>query len=244
MEISTYTFPISDEASRKNLPDWVTKIYSKGDSYGWMRQYNFSPNSLDTINNMTEQIFGERFFTGLIPSYKQNSNLKDAIRLMEEQHMYFHAHELFKDRKDGVGLDTCNIWLIISTINKYPYGGVFAFQNKNNPNDLLIQGISKFPIIYIFGLLRPDVATLLPKLNSLLIPVVETLARNVRAKRIIVNPYPNQASILEKHYGFTKIDKQNFNHPCSITDLGGAYGGKYEKIIDAPKQEVKDNSEE
>ena len=97
----------------------------------------------------------------------------------------------------------CKIWIIAAKINDIPFGAVFAF--LNNSEELMIQGISKFIIPSLLSLIEPKLAQKLPKLNNLLLPSVETLARMYNLKLIVVNPVGKQGAILQKYYGFYPI---------------------------------------
>jgi hypothetical protein len=84
----------------------------------------------------------------------------------------------------------------------------------------MIQGISKFYIPGMFSLFYPELSAQLPKLNSLLIPAVVTLAKSLGVSRIIVKPIGIQTDILLKHYGFEYIDDDSA--PCNIILGGGS----------------------
>lgn len=131
---------------------------------------------------------------------------------------------------DGKEDQTCQIYFIVSLINQIPYGGVFVFYNSAYPDSVVMQGITKFLIPGLFALLYPDESQLLPKLNSILQPHVETLAKSLGANRIYVAPVGRQGSILEKNYDYKKISK--FKYPCLIIKGQiGESGNYYVKTI-------------
>ena len=129
---------------------------------------------------------------------------------MIEYEKFYHRGKL----EDTVQEQGCKVWIIVATVNKHPYGAIFAFQHSANPYDIMIQGISKFIVPGVFSILKPDLANMLPRLNSLLMPAVETLALNAGASRIVVIPVGKQGDILVKHYGFHKIDEVDL--PCKV----------------------------
>ena len=149
-------------------------------------------------------------------------NIKDLYNLNREQLKYLYNSrvdfcsktikigEIERSYKTNINKYRqsvqCNIWIIAASLNDVPYGAIFAFQNIRNPDDLMMQGIAKFPIPGIFSLMYPDSVANFPKLNSLLIPAVEKLATSLNVKRIIVAPVGKQDQILQKYYGFKLVN--------------------------------------
>lgn len=90
----------------------------------------------------------------------------------------------------------------------------------------IIQGITKFLVPSLIALFYPEKEARLPRLNSILAPAIETVARSVGAKQIYVAPIGNQGNILVKHYGYHKTT--NIIYPCKLImgsnkDTGGFY---------------------
>lgn len=115
----------------------------------------------------------------------------------------------------------CKWWYIKGELNNYNYGGIFLFWNENNPNHVLIQGIAKSLVPTIASIFYPIYNKYLPKLNSILELGIESLSRRLNAKDIYVIPIGKQGDILEKHYGYEKVNMYNINwdefnmrYPC------------------------------
>jgi hypothetical protein len=68
----------------------------------------------------------------------------------------------------------------------------------------------------MYAILYPD--TKFPRLNDLLVPEIEQLAKHVGVSRIIVDPIGKQGQILERFFGFHPIEPQEL--PCSIIRRG------------------------
>jgi hypothetical protein len=237
MEVATYVYPVNTIDDLSKIPEWIVDILNKSPKMIHFYQRLVDMQRLtDAMNDFTMKIFGKPVEFDIAKIFDNISELKDLISLLKEQHYYFYWEadskhrliELLTTNMFTRMAQDCNIWLIVSTVNSCPYGAVFAFQNIDRPTDILIQGVSKFLIPYLFTMIKPELASRLPKLNSLLMPVVETLAKNVGADRILVEPIGKQGQILLKHYGFSKTLK--FTHPCLIT-FHSVYDQYYEKRI-------------
>lgn len=135
-----------------------------------------------------------------------------------------HLRKLLAEQLEYIYLvepeEKCKIWFIVASIDVIPrrapilYGGVMVFWNPDTPDNLMMQGISKFFLPALYAHLYPEEDAELPRLNSLLIPAVEALARELGARRIYVVPIGKQGSILERYYGFQKTN--NVIYPCKI----------------------------
>lgn len=142
------------------------------------------------------------------------SYLLKLRRLMSEQLEYINlewqkpSQRLYPDKSD------CKIWIIISKLNNMLYGGTFVFWNFAFPNIVMMQGICKFLSASILHLLYPEYDSKLPRLNSLVQPLVEKLTKDIGASIIYVAPIGNQGHILEKHYGYKKTD--NIIYPSNV----------------------------
>lgn len=175
------------------------------------------PRLIAELKEFTTALFQEPIdLTSEINSLSRRQ-LDDLNTLVSEQRSYlFHIRtgeskeDLIRRYHNSYDFEQdshCNIWYITASLNGQPYGGIFAFQRKGS-SDLMIQGISKFLVPNTLAMLRPETARALPKLNSLLIPAIETIGQNIDAVRIIVNPIHAQGGILQKHYGFYPINSK------------------------------------
>lgn len=145
-----------------------------------------------------------------------NNPLKDSINLWEEQKLYLD---------DSNAQNDCDIWLLVCKVNDIPYGGVFAFRNKNNPNDLMFQGIAKFAVPISYDIFNGDYMKEInyPKLNNILVPELEKLAKSLNVKRLTVHALRNQFKILKSFYGFTHVPlseakQKNISKACMIIE--------------------------
>jgi hypothetical protein len=162
----------------------------------------------DPFIKFGQDVFGINNFTDkTIPDFKRKSTFREPSmsikNLQEEQHVYLETCSSENE---------CQMWLTVATINNQPYGCIFSFYRPGY--DFMIQGISKFYIPGMFSFFYPEISNQLPKLNNLLIPAIESLAKKVGASRIVVRPIGNQGSILSKHYGFEHIDDDRT--PCDV----------------------------
>jgi hypothetical protein len=97
-------------------------------------------------------------------------------------------------------------------VNNNIYGGIFGFYNNTYPEVLFIQGITKYLIPTLISIFLPEYDKLLPRLNNILNEPIETLARNLGVKRILVAPIGTQGNILEKYFGYVKTSE--IYYPC------------------------------
>lgn len=200
----TYVFPINTFDDLKNLPESVIDAVI---SYRLIYPH---PN-FEKLNTTLEKVYPEYNFSSEQLKNINRSTLRNLQSLGQEQAKYLFGIKSSDENKNDILRrniklhSECNIWFVMASLDDIPYGGIFVFQNKDNLKDVMIQGISKFTIPYIFSILYPDISTLFPKLNSLLLPVVEEIAHNNGGSRIIVNPIGEQGRILEKYYDFYSI---------------------------------------
>ena len=94
------------------------------------------------------------------------------------------------------------------------YGATYVFYNPKITGGVLMQGISRSFIPSLLDIMYPGSLSNLPRLNSILQSIVETIARNVGAKKIFVAPIGTQGKILEQHYGF--VPDKSIKFPCDI----------------------------
>jgi hypothetical protein len=79
-----------------------------------------------------------------------------------------------------------------------------------------IQWILKFPIPTIFSIINPNFIKRLPKLNTLLIPAINSLAESEKVSKIYVAPINTQLEILRDIYLFVPTDEPMIA-PCNLT---------------------------
>lgn len=143
-----------------------------------------------------------------IPNYNKNDR-NVLTKLFNTRKILGEQLEYITDKEKG-----CHIWMVTARINRHLYGSVFVFYNPMVSTDVLMQGIARNFIPSLFEILQPGTLQHLPRLNSLLLPAVETIAKSMGSRKIFVAPVGNQGKILETHYGF-KEDK-NIVFPCSM----------------------------
>lgn len=98
--------------------------------------------------------------------------------------------------------DNCDVYFIYATLNDLMYGGIFLFHNKQDQSYGTIQEITKYITPLLVSLIYPNIE--FKKLNSLLIPAIENLAKDLGIDKIYVQPFPLQAKILSTYYGFKR----------------------------------------
>lgn len=143
--------------------------------------------------------------------------LKDVRMILDEQLASFHEY------------GPCKMWYINSYHNETPYGSIIVYHNKTNY--VMIQNIVKYPIPILVQLLFPEYNKYMPRLNSVLMDSINTVARDVDADYIYVHPLEEQAEQLEKHYGFHRTETI-WDIPCqtiSPTFTKKAYYREVEK---------------
>lgn len=215
--IDTYPFSISTEIYHINgkteIPEWILNA-SGNFKYHMRTLYNHQP-FRESLESFSNNIFGVNLidYEKLNELYHDNkSYFNDLEALANEQSHYLNI--VFKD-PFGISIPNivdadCDTYVIATKLNDEPYGAIFAFKNNNNSTDIMIQGISKFVPAGTFQLLRPEESKTLPRLNSILMPKVEELARELGVKRITVAPFDQQGEILQKYYGFYPIDSKDY----------------------------------
>jgi hypothetical protein len=115
--------------------------------------------------------------------------------------------------------DPCDMWRIKVYHNEILYGSILVFYKKGQEGHtpgsryIMIQDICKFPIPLLVQLVFPEYGKYMPKLNSLLMEPISTIARDLNANYIYVHPLPDQAKQLERFYGFQKTTFR-WERPC------------------------------
>ena len=120
----------------------------------------------------------------------------------------------------------CYIWYIMAKHNGFDYGSVCVFHNYkateyNSINGVIMQDITKYPIPIVCGWILPEAANLMPKLNSIVQPAVNSIAFMLKLNAIYVRPIGKQSDILIKYYGFQKLPNDfNLKLPCETISTG------------------------
>ena len=163
-----------------------------------------SPTIVDKIN-----YFSQAVFKTSNESSEFDATEDDLLFLYKVGKLLSEQLDYLEEREEG-----CKIWFITAELNERLYGGTFVFWNANLPGRVVMQGISRFFIPTLLNFLYPEQNSVLPRLNSIIQPAVETVARIVDAKQIYVFPVGKQGSILVKHYGFRRTP--DFRYPCKF----------------------------
>lgn len=199
--VEKYDFEIGEDISDEFIDE-------KSENFG-----KISNELSGKITDFSEGVFGLGVH---ITEFRDVEKLRSIQSLLDEQLEYIHniqfGKELFPPLQD------CKRYFIVSYINNRLYGGIFLFWNEKNSDIAFIQGISKSLVPYLISAVYPEYNSMVPKLNSLLGPNVQMIAKRLGVKTIYVVPLSNQGKILEKFYGYSKSDKVVY--PCS--DIRGS----------------------
>ncbi|CAH6419318.1 Hypothetical protein HVR_LOCUS521 [uncultured virus] len=158
---------------------------------------------INKINNFTQSVFNTNIALKYTPTEDVLDRLVIVRNLLSEQLYYLSSEE-----------PECTIWLVVSKINGLIYGAACVFYNLKRSPNILMQGISRSFMPSLLEIIQPGILSTLPRLNSLLQPIVESIGRSVSAQKIYVAPIGNQGNILEKHYGF--VSDKSIIFPCSM----------------------------
>lgn len=106
--------------------------------------------------------------------------------------------------------DPCDMWRIKVIHNGALYGSILVFYKEGleghipGSSYVHMQDITKFAIPLLVQLNFPEYGKYMPKLNSILMEPISTIARDLGCSLIYVHPLEDQARQLEKFYGFKK----------------------------------------
>lgn len=161
----------------------------------------------------------DKFTTGIFDKHikvKYSDQEDILLKLAKVHNLLSEQLQYSSNEHDGFTTieNNCTVWLVVARINGFIYGATCVFYNPDLSPNILIQGISRSFIPSLLEILKPGILETLPRLNSLLLPVVESIARSMKAPKIYVVPVGKQGDILEKHYGFI-LDK-DIIFPCSM----------------------------
>ena len=145
-------------------------------------------NVLQSLNSNVDLSFLNTAFDD-----KLNTHLFDIQNIIREQ-LYYVEHETVSCQK---------IFVMVSW-RDMPIGGVVIFYNSDadKKHYIYIQGITKYPVIYLIDTLYPQYTSHLPKLNTILDPIIQHIGRELGVSYIYVNPVGRQGEFLEKYYGY------------------------------------------
>lgn len=130
--------------------------------------------------------------------------LRDIQDLIREQ-IYYVKH-----------IADCQKIFIMVYWRNMPIGGVVIFYNPNYQDKYIyIQGITKYPIIFLIDTLYPEESKHIPKLNTILDPIIQLIGKELGAKYIYVNPVGRQGEFLEKYYNYRLNTNVIPPKPCS-----------------------------
>ena len=154
-------------------------------------------------------------------SSKLIDQLQDIQDLIREQIYYV-------TNVNGSFNETCEKIFVMVFWRDMPIGGVVIFYNSdysvlfdktrpdsNGKHYIYIQGITKYPIIYLIDTLYPEYTSHLPKLNTILDPIIQQIGRELGASYIYVNPVGRQGEFLEKYYNYRSYQGQLPLKSCS-----------------------------
>ena len=111
--------------------------------------------------------------------------------------------------------DFCNKEYIVAEQNGNHIGSIILYMNKNFPY-AIIQEITKFPIPAISDLLGASTQ----KVNQVLIPEVEKIAKRNMYKYLIVSPIGKQEKILKTYYGFSNMKQDvDYDDYCAAISI-------------------------
>jgi hypothetical protein len=117
----------------------------------------------------------------------------------------------------------CRAWYILALHNKNPLGGICAFYNPNyeghtkGSSYIMIQAITKYTVPFLMSVLDEDYANSLPKVNAVLEPAIEYLAKSLKVDYIYVHPIGTQGRILQQRYGYKKLPSEYILQlPCDV----------------------------
>lgn len=223
METSTSIYPVNRLEDLKLLPEWVIDSLAHPatiiSDLSWLKE---------KTTQFASEIFEEEYDFDQKIEDLDPYEIKDILYINSEQRNYLYRmvynttkeelyERLYRNYKDNYIREYgCEIWFIISKINDQPFGGVFVFHQPNS-KEIMIQGISKFIVPTVLSMIDPVLMSKLPRLNSLVMPSIETIAKMIGAQRVVVNPIGKQGDILIKHYGFYPIEPRE--KICSLTSI-------------------------
>lgn len=158
---------------------------------------------IDKLDQFSNDVIGNVYEYPYHPSDDILKLIFQSRKILSEQLSY-----IYNDQRSR-----CNIWMITAKLNGHLYGLTFVFHNPKLSN-VVMQGISRSFAASLIEILRPGTLLTLPRLNSLLLPAVEALAKNLSINKISVVPIGNQGKILKDYYGF-QLDN-HIEYPCEI----------------------------
>lgn len=112
-------------------------------------------------------------------------------------------------------VDFCDKEYIVAKRDGNHIGSIILYMNKGFPY-AIIQEITKFPIPAIADFLGANTT----KVNEVLIPEMEKIAKRNMFKYLIVSPIGKQEKILKTYYGFINMKRDvDYDNYCSAISI-------------------------
>jgi hypothetical protein len=159
-----------------------------------------------------------KFLLSLNPNVdlsKLNNPFNDKIK-----EGLYDIRAIINEQREYLKYETdCTKIFVVVYLNKIPAGGVVIFYNPNYLDDhgsryIYIQGIAKYPVIYLIETLYPEYTKNIPKLNTILDSIIKEIGINLGAEYVYVNPVGRQGEFLEKYYNY-EINKNPPVRSCN-----------------------------
>jgi hypothetical protein len=211
---SSEKLPKSFDDNLEEQMKFVEKIYktvsTSGKGHVYLGDYLDEDTGL-AIRTLASEVTGNSEYMRNLPplllTKEHLATLGDMAELLQEQMDYIYD---FGDESD------CKINFLLATIKGVNYGGVFVFSSK--AESVMMQGITKYLVPILLKFYYPEVEELLPRLNSVLLPQIEAVARSEGKRAIYVAPIGRQGYFLETYYGFKRTNFVDL--PCSSIQVG------------------------
>ena len=159
------------------------------------------PNIIDRFEERKQEIFTD------------NNEALMKFVASELRHQLHHTQERMMATKREH--EYCQMWQIVAQFNGRQLGSIFSFYNeKINPEGLLMQDIVKYPIPQLLQLIYPEYIQ--PKLNDLLKVPLDMIARELNVDYIYVHPLKRQGDILKNITDFDLWESKMYSfhaHP-------------------------------
>ena len=114
-------------------------------------------------------------------------------------------------------------------------GGIIAFLNSSF-SYMVVQEITKYSLLVVSQLFFSTYIHA-PKLNSVLLPIIENLGKENGYNIVVVVPVGKQGELLKQYYGFKTLNDARITDslyeeycPNSIAITSSAYKPMYKKI--------------
>jgi hypothetical protein len=172
---------------------------------------------------------------GLEFSTQELNNMRHAyIREMQSITSLVNEQKEYAETKSD-----CMKWFILAMYANKPLGGIFVFYNPKTQGHIpessyiMIQAITKYTIPLFLSLIDGNYKNKLPKVNNILEPAIEYLAKSLNVDYIYVHPVGMQGELLQKYYGYKPLpNNYHLQRPCTeIYEVGEEFTNKYYKPV-------------